>query len=99
MKKLCYVVECSSGQYEDFSWWIAGIFEDPFAAEKLKTEILREIQTIKDIEPPFNIENINNFTEEQYDIYYNWQLERNKAEEFNEARVVEYTVGERVVFN
>ena len=98
MKKVCYVVECNSGQYDDYHWWIAGIFEDAFAAEKLKQEILKEIEIIRNTEAPYEFENIEELTDEQYDIYYKWRQETNQADEFNEATVVEYPLGEKVNF-
>lgn len=98
MKKVCYVVECNSGQYDDYRWWIAGIFEEPFAAEKLKQEILKEIEIIRNIEAPYEFENIEELTDEQYIKWSDWNDEYNQAYEFNEANVVEYPLGEKVNF-
>lgn len=95
MKKVCYVVQCNSGQYDDYRWWIAGIFEEPFAAEKLKQEILKEIEIIRNIEAPYEFECASELTDEQYDIWYKWSEEQDDAQEFNGATVVEYPLGEK----
>ena len=96
MKKVYYVVECNSGQYDDYRWWIAGIFEEPLAAEKLKQEIIKEIEIIRNTEEPYNID--EELTEEQYNIWDKWSNENYKAEEFNGVNVVEYPLGEKVNF-
>ena len=98
MKKVCYVVECDSGQYDDYRWWIAGIFEDVFAAEKLKQEILKEIEILRNTEAPYEFEYIDDLTDEQYDIWYKWSEEQDDAQEFNGVTVVEYPLGEKVNF-
>ena len=33
--RVCYVVECSAGCYDDYHTWIAGVFPDAIDAEKL----------------------------------------------------------------
>ena len=96
--KRCYVVQCNSGQYDDYHWWIAGIFEDVFAAEKLKQEILKEIEILRNAEAPYEFSDINDITEEQYTVWQKWNNEYYQAEEFNEATVVEYPLGEKVNF-
>jgi len=96
MKKVCYVVQCNSGQYDDYRWWIAGIFEEPLAAEKLKQEILKEIEIIRNTEEPYNID--EELTEEQYNIWDKWSNDNYQAEEFNGVIVVEYPLGEKVNF-
>lgn len=93
MKKVCYVVECNSGQYDDYRWWIAGIFEDAFAAEKLKQEILKEIEIIRNTEAPYEFSDINDITEEQFIVWEKWNNEYYQAEEFNGVNVVEYPLG------
>lgn len=98
MSKKCYVVQCNSGQYDDYRWWIAGIFEDVFAAEKLKQEILKEIEIIINTEPPYEFEYIDDLTDEQYEVYFKWRQEAYQAEEFNGVIVVEYPLGEKVNF-
>ena len=98
MKKVCYVVECDSGQYDDYRWWIAGIFEDVFAAEKLKQEILKEIEILRNIEEPYSFEDAIELTDEQFEVWEKWNNEHYQAEEFNEATVVEYPLGEKVNF-
>lgn len=98
MKKVCYVVECNSGQYDDYRWWIAGIFEEPFAAEKLKQEILKEIEILRNTEAPYEFEYIDDLTDEQFEVWEKWSNKHYQAEEFNEATVVECPLGEEVNF-
>lgn len=70
--KRCYVVECNSGQYDDYRWWIAGIFEEPFAAEKLKQDILKEIEILRNIEPPCDTNDWENLSKEQINAWDKW---------------------------
>ena len=91
--RMCYVVECSAGCYDDYHTWIAGIFPDAIDAEKLKEEITNRIEISKNIPCPFDEDNLEFLTEEQNDIYYKWWNENNDALEFNSARVVEYPFG------
>ena len=90
---LCYVVEYSSGCYDDYHWWIAGIFPDAIDAEKLKEEITNKIEITKNIPCPFDEDNLEFLTDEQSDIYYKWWNDNNNANEFNSAKVVEYPFG------
>lgn len=90
---LCYVVECSAGSYDDFHWWIAGIFLDAFDAEKLKKEIETKIEIAKNIPSPFEEDKLEFLTDEQSDVYCKWWNDNNDAKEFNIAKVVEYPIG------
>ena len=96
--KVCYVVQCNSGQYDDYRWWIAGLFEDAFAAEKLKQEILKEIEILRNIEEPYSFEDAIELTDEQFEVWEKWSEEQDDAQEFNGVTVVEYPLGERVNF-
>ena len=91
--RMCYVVECSAGCYDDYHTWIAGVFPDAIDAEKLKEEITNKIEISKNIPCPFNEDSLEFLTDEQNDIYYKWWNENNDALEFNSARVVEYPFG------
>ncbi len=91
--RMCYVVECSSGCYDDYRTWIAGIFPDAIDAEKLKIEITNRVEISKNIPCPFDEDNLEFLTDEQNDIYYKWCNDNNDANEFNSARVVEYPFG------
>jgi len=89
MEKMCYVVECSSGQYDDYRWWISGIFDNAFDAESLKKEIDKNIEIVRNIPEPFEL-NIDEVSDEQYEVYSKWQTENMHANEFNSSQVVEY---------
>lgn len=90
---LCYVVECSAGCYDDYHTWIAGIFPDAIDAEKLKEEITNKIEISKNIPNPFEGQDEDLFSNEQWEIYNKWWMLKNEADEFNSARVVEYPFG------
>jgi len=87
MKK-CYVVECSSGQHEDYHWWIAGIFDDACTAEVLKIAIDKTVEITKNIPQPFDINQY--LTDKQWEAYDKWNTENYQSEQFNSSKVVEY---------
>jgi hypothetical protein len=89
--KNVYVVQCSSGSYEDYHWWIAGIFFEATAAEELKSKIEADIETAKNSPPPFD-EDSEFLTDEQKDVLANWLYENDRALDFNAVKVVEYQI-------
>jgi hypothetical protein len=91
---LCYVVECSSGCYDDYHSWIAGIYLNASDAEKLKNEITTNIEIKKNIPFPFDEKQLEFLTDEQEKQYYNWWHINNDANNFNSAIVVEYPINE-----
>lgn len=89
--EICYVVECSAGDYESYHTWIAGIFLNLEDAEKLKNEIIEKIEIIKDISSPYDSEYFESLTIEQRStIYYEWWHKKQQALEFNTAKVKVY---------
>lgn len=88
--KKCYVVSCSSGQYDSFHVWIDGIFLSANDAEKRKKEIEDLNQEALDTLCPFKEEDLECLTDEQYEEYNRWNMDRYYAEEFNGAEVKEY---------
>ena len=88
--KKCYVVSCSSGQYDGFNVWIDGIFLSEMDAEKRKNEIEEYNQVILDTPCPFKEEDLEYLTDKQLEEYYRWDMDRYYAEEFNGAKVKEY---------
>lgn len=87
-----YVLECSSGQYEDFRTWIVDIFKNPKDAEAMKYEIEMRNKEILLIEDPYENIDWEDLSEtEQMKKGKSWQLKYD-AEEFNEAKVKEYTL-------
>ena len=89
----CYLVESSSGQYEDFRTKIEGIFLDVFDANKLKDKIEKEADIARNIENPFEGKNIDTLTDSQFDIYIKWSDAYYCANEFNSVYVNEYPIG------
>lgn len=88
--KKCYVVSCSSGQYDDFKVWIDGIYLNAVDAEERKEEIENFYMELLDIPCPFKEEDLEHLTDEQYEKYDRWEMDRYYAEEFNGAEVKEY---------
>ena len=89
--EFCYVVECSAGDYESYHTWIAGIFLNFEDAEKLKDEIIEEIEITKNIPPPDDSKYFESLPIEQRSkIYYEWWHKRQQALEFNTAKVKVY---------
>lgn len=86
----CYVVECSAGDYKDYRTWIAGIFSNFQDAENLKNEILNQIEITKNSPMPYNIEDYNSYTQEQYEIFSKWQQKIIAAFDFNGVEVKMY---------
>lgn len=89
--KKCYVVTCSSGQYDDFEVWIDGIYLNATDAEKRKKELEDYYQELLDTPCPIKEEeDLDYLTGEQFDKYDEWYMDRYDAQEFNGAEVKEY---------
>lgn len=71
-ENVAYVVECSAGQYDDFRWWIGGIFFDQQVAEKVSAEIFANSLMIQQECPPEDDENYYD-----YERLYRNELELN----------------------
>lgn len=93
---VCYVVECSSGSWDDYRSWIAGIFPNEADAEKLKEEINSKADAARSIPCPFEVDDPDSLSVEDFGIYYKWWNINNEASEFNSADVKEYPFGEAV---
>ena len=78
-----------------FVFFLAGIFEEPFAAEKLKQDILKEIEILRNIEPPCDTNDWENLSKEQINAWDKWSENYYQAQEFNGANVVEDPLGEK----
>lgn len=98
-----YIVKSDSGQYDDWHWWIEGIFDNPQDAEALKDKIL--IAVLRDKEAPCPIEGMNEDSEleglsdETIEVYFNWWNSREHAKEFNNCSVKEYPLNKPTDFN
>lgn len=90
IERKCYVVSCSSGQYDSFHVWIDGIFLLEIDAEERKKEIEDLYQEALDTPCPFKEEDLEYLTDKQLDEYYRWDMDRYYAEDFNGAEVKEY---------
>lgn len=88
--KKCYVVSCSSGQYDDYQIWIDGIYLNAADAEERKKEIEDLNQEALDTHCPFKEEDLEYLTDKQLEEYHRWDMDRYYAQEFNGAEVKEY---------
>ena len=85
-----YVVECSSGSWDSFHWWIGGIFNEAKDAEELKDKLNAEAKRIKDECPVKG--NTDDMSEEDEDKYWTYFSTNENAMEWNDAKVKEYPV-------
>lgn len=92
--KTLFVIECSAGEYDDYHWWIEGIFTNEIVAKDLCKKLNVEKEAEKLIPNPFK--DIENLTEEEDAKYHEWWLMNDKANEWVEAKVVEYPVNELI---
>ena len=85
-----YVIEYSSGSYEDYEFHIEGIFTNPHQAELSAEKIRKQIEEWKDTECPTGEKSPMELEENEWQLYYSWMDLQNKAREFNFWRVTEY---------
>lgn len=91
---LCYVVQSSAGEHDDYRWWIEGIFDNAFQAENLKDIVNNVMEVYKNLPEPFLSDaNSKGWTMAQHAEYDNWHSQNSIAIEFNGATVVEYPFG------
>lgn len=88
--KNLYVVECSSGSWDGFHWWVGGIFNEQKDAEALKDKLNAEAKRIKDECPvkgdPYEM---NEEDEAKWEKYF---VANETSMEWNEAKVKEYPI-------
>lgn len=91
--KSVYVVECSSGIWDEYHWWIDGIFENPEDAEKHAQSLNDENKRVLAIECPIQLDedsNMDDATNEELKLYLDWAEVNSKAKEWNGAEVTQY---------
>ncbi len=101
MEKTIYVVEASSGSYDDVQYWIEGIFEIEQTAIDCRDTVLKEIKdTIASKSP---IEGCDDYkllpktlSDEDYDKWSAWYWKKDEALEFNDCTITPYTLNKRV---
>lgn len=91
--KSVYIVECSSGSWDYYCWWIGGIFENLEDAEKHAQSLNEENERVLAIECPIDKEaNIFNATDEEAKLYFDWAEANDKARDWNGAKVKQYSM-------
>lgn len=90
VRHVVYIVHCSSGRHDEYSWWIGGIFknvQDALAsAKKMNDEKESDLQA----KPPFEFKFLEDLTVEQHEIYADWQEKNYDAQEWHTATVEAY---------
>jgi hypothetical protein len=86
-----YLVECSSGSWDSYHWWVGGIFEKQEDADKYAQSLNDENKRLKEVEcsikTPFE-----DMTDEEETEYYRWWNGNNDAMEWNGAKVKQYPI-------
>jgi hypothetical protein len=85
-----YLVECSSGQYEDNREWIDSVWDDNLKANQRKAEIDLYYKTIGELENPIGHEDYNIMSEEEYELYEKWLQNKSDSYEYNNTNILEY---------
>lgn len=85
-----YVVKCSKGLWDDYSWWIGGIFTYKTDANKFAERLNQERADILDLKDKPPIEYSENLSEKDNEIYFDWYWKVEGAKESHLAEVIEY---------
>ena len=99
--KTLFVVQCSSGDYDEYQKWTEGIFNSPERAKRCKADILRKVETAKKIPCPIvgfenaHYERVVELSDSEFELFDSWRTEMNEAEDFNDCWIVECPLNER----
>lgn len=97
MKKI-YAVEASSGDHEDYRWWIHSIHEEEKHAEECMNILFAEVERIKNIpNPVYGTDDpieVEDMTDADYAKHDKWATKKYRVADFNGAKIVEYTFGQ-----
>jgi len=98
--KEVYIVECSAGSWDDYRWWVGGIFESQEDADNYAHALNSENERLLKAECPFKepVEDMD-LTEEEDEQYYRWWNEHNNAKEWNGAKVKQYSINTPIIVN
>ncbi len=83
-----YILQCSSGSWDGFSWWIGGVFNNINDAEEMKIKLNMEAQKIKDDCPVKG--NTDDMSEEDENKYWSYHARNEKLMEWGDCLVVKY---------
>ena len=95
MENKVYVVKADTGSWDSYDWWIHGIFTDKEIAQAECDKLNTEMEKRKAFPCPIEVDEdqIDDLTEEEFDIYHKWYMATSEAKEFNQAKIVEYELG------
>lgn len=88
-----YVVEASSGEYDDYMKWVHAVYLTEEEANKSRDELKEKMRLLKEIPCPVDDTILEDLSEEDFELYDKWALGSNEASEFNTAIVKEYKIG------
>ena len=84
-----YIVQCSSGMYDDYHTWIDSVWDDASKAEERKEFIIAGNKRAIETPPPYPEEDIEFLSEEQSKLYDDWYGEWIAAIDENNPQVIE----------
>ncbi|MDX9847414.1 MAG: hypothetical protein RBT74_10580 [Tenuifilaceae bacterium] len=87
MESTVYIVKCSSGDWDDFRWWIGGIYTQKEDALKLKRNLDRKAKRIQGKCPVKK--DLTDMSEEEEKLYYSYHSEHELWMDWNNATVEE----------
>ena len=89
MENKIYIVKCSTGNYDDFTWWIAGVYDTIEGATILMNELNTKAKRIQESSPVPKDPEGDYYDSEEYWEYY---AEHAQWMDWNEAGIAVYTV-------
>jgi len=92
MENKIYVVECSSGSYDSFHWWIGGIFTNKEDAEQAKDTLNEAAKKVRDEAP----KKTSRSTGTGSNKWWKYKIKHPNEMEWSEAKVKEYPLGEMI---
>jgi hypothetical protein len=94
-QKHIYVVECSSGSWGSYHWWIGGIFNNPQDAESVRDKLNAEAKAIID-EAPHKDKDPDDLSDEEEREYMQHFSNRWSLREWRPAVVKKYPLNVKI---
>ncbi len=83
-EQFVYLVQCSSGSWDSYHVWIAGVFDDEEKAFDLISELNDEAEAVKAKAPP-----------EEEEEYMTYLVENETLMEWKEPKILTFPLNER----
>ncbi len=94
-----YAVKASSGSWDDYNWWLEGLFSTPEEAESHKQLVISLIEKCKQEKSPLDcikswIDEIPGWVgDEDFDKINKWQTRQLQINDFNGCEIIEIKLG------